>query len=358
MRIDELQYISDTVLIEKLASDPNLLKQAGLFEDIGFSSVAETVKQFAKEHVRADAPGGYIGSILSLLAPAVMFKIHPILGIAAAAAYALGFDIVSAAKKILGGLSGKIDSGESIDLSEVSSLGKEVVSQQTGDMSEADDMLFPARQTLEASAASRSMLGGLPKTPLGYTKGAPLLQRIFGNLSKARGIWLVGGILVWLLQTILLGAGLIAGAEFVRRVVTKPESETPAEQPQPQEQTTKEPNRTTLPPPPPKQDPFKASGRGEQYFVNDSNNIWIVPLINRSIDDTLIAWAVDVYPELADHVYEIESSSVFDNIVSELAKNFSAKSSGSLIMPIGLHTRKQVVDLFASDVKTLLRDVK
>ena len=187
MRKDELQYLSDTLLLEELASDPELMKQAGLFEDIGFGSIADGIKQFAKENIRADAPGGYVGSIVSLMAPAVLFRIHPILGIAAAAAHALGFDIVGVVKTILGAFSDKINSGEGVSLSEVSAAGREAVSSEAGDASEVDDMLQPIRAALESRA--RKPFGGssLPKTPWGYSKGAPLLQRIFGNLSKARG---------------------------------------------------------------------------------------------------------------------------------------------------------------------------
>ncbi|KKN74511.1 hypothetical protein LCGC14_0390280 [marine sediment metagenome] len=352
MRKDELQYLSDTILIEQLASDPELLKQAGLFEDIGFGSIAETVKQFAKEHISADAPGGYAGSIVSLMAPAILWRIHPILGIAGAAAYALGFDIVTIVKGILGSVSGKIDSGEGVDLSEISSLGKGAVSGEIGDVSEADDMLLPIREAFEVNAQRRRKpFGRLPQTPWGREKGAPLLRRIFGTLSRSRGKWLVGGIIIWFLKTLLVGAGLVAGAGLVKSLIS------PKKAPETAPVAPVAPAETTVPThaPAPKEvqrpDPFVPSGSGKKDFANDANNIWIVPLINRSIDDTLAIWAVDVYPELKGREFDIQMSPAFSATVSRLKRNFSARQPGSLIMPIGLHNRKQVVDLFSRDVK-------
>lgn len=349
MRKDELQYLSDTLLIEQLASDSNGLKQASLFDDIGFNGIADHVKQFAQEHVRSDAPGGYVGSIINLMAPAVAWRIHPILGVVTTAAQLLGFDIVSMVKSILGGVSDKINSGEGVTLEEINSLGRGVASSMAGDSSSADDMLFPVRQ-----AFTRTSLSGLPKVPFGYTKGAPLLQRIFGQLTRARGKWLIAGIVIWLLKTVLFGSLLIAGASVVKKIITPTQTEQSAQAPaspispaSPAQQTDK------VPAPASTADPFKASGNGQQYFISDFNNIWVVPLLNGSIDDTLIAWAVDVYPELNGQEFAIESSSAFDNAVSMLKRNFNAKDSSNLIMPIGLHTRKQVVDLFAKDVKTL-----
>lgn len=359
MRKDELQYLSDTILIERLASDPELLKQASLFQDIGFGSIAEKIKQFAKENIRADAPGGYVGSIVSLMAPAILFRIHPVLGIAGAAAHVLGFDMVGVVKSIMGGLSNQINSGEGVSLSDVSSLGKGVVSGEVGDIAGADDMLLPIREAFDITAQKRHWghQGKLPKTPFGYEKGAPLLKRIFGNLSRARGKWLIGGIIVWFLKTLLVGAGLVAGAGLIKDVVTPDkDQETPTPKPEGEGAAYNKPAPAVKPYVPPKKlDPFTPSGNGKQYFSNDTNNVWIVPLINRSINDTLIAWAVDVYPALRGKEFEIEMSPAFNAAVSRLKRNFVAKQPGSLIMPIGLHTRKQVVDLFSRDVKKQMK---
>jgi hypothetical protein len=355
MRKDELQYLSDTILIERLASDSELLKQAGLFEDLGFNSIAEHVKKFAKENVRADAPGGYAGSIVSLMAPAVAWRIHPILGVVTAAAQVMGFDIVSVVQSIMGGLKGKLDSGEGVDLSEVNALGKSAVAGEAGDASEANDMLLPLRQALDVRAQRWRRRGKLPKTPWGYTKGAPLLKRIFGNLGSARKGWLIGGIIVWIIKTLLVGAGLVAGAGMIKKVVTPSEEKTPVTAPAETSKPVTPKSTYKAPAPVKRPDPFTPSGNGTKYFANDADNIWIVPLINRSIDDTLVAWTVDVYPALEGREYTIEMSSAFQAAVNRLKRNFSAREPGNLIMPIGLHNRKQVVDLFSRDVKKQMK---
>ena len=341
MRRDELQYLIDTILIEKLASDTELVKEAGLFEDIGFDSIASAIKGFAKEHVNSDNPGGIAGSIINLMAPAMLYRMHPILGVTVSAASALGFNIISLVKKIINPIKDKLNNGEPVDIGEINTAGHNAVSAEVGDLSSVDDMLEPVREVF-------AKLGKLPHTPWGYEKGVPLLKRIFGNISEARGRWLIGGIIVWVLKTLLVGAGLVGGAQVIKNIVS-PTSDIDFSKQSPTKKDTEISNPISM-------EPFKASGNGQKVFKNDNNNVWIVPLINRSIDDTLIEWAKDVYPELSGLRDVIEDSPDFQKTVAKLTNNFNSRDPNNLIMPIGLHSRKQVVDLFAKDVKRLLKE--
>ena len=101
---------------------------------------------------------------------------------------------------------------------------------------------------------------------------------------------------------------------------------------------------------------FTASGDGNQYHINDGSTVWVVPLINKSIEKTLIWWAVTIYPELKGNESELTQSSSFNNMVSILKAGIEPNHPDYLTIPQGLHTRKEVVDRFAGAVK--LKDFK
>ena len=164
---------------------------------------------------------------------------------------------------------------------------------------------------------------------------------------------MVGGIIVWLLKTLLVGAGLVAGAGLVKKLVTPSKDKAIVTAPAAPSATPSAPKDVRPPKP---ADPFKASGSGEQHFANDANAIWIVPLLGGNVEKTLIAWATDVYPKLSGNEFVIRRSPAFKRAANKLKRNFNPSNPGSLIMPIGLHSRKQVVDLFARDVKKLLKE--
>lgn len=347
MNKDELQYLSDTAVIELLASDLPMTKQAGLFDQLGFNSVASSIKQFVAENIREDVPGRYAGSVINLLTPGIMWKIHPILGAAAAVAHSLGFNLTTIFSRIKSSLQGPLSEQGGISLGELDSLVKDAVG-----LSATSASLEPARELVStAQWRRRPYYGGhKPQIPFGHQKGAPLLMRVFGNLGKMRGRVLVAGIIVWFLKTLLLSSGLVLGAGALTSLFTGKDKERPTEvtqesapgagyQQKPTTQYQVQPTSS-----------LEASGRGEKYFPNDKANLWIVPLINKSINNTLLTWAIDVYPQLAKHEEELLNSSKFNQTVQTLKRNYNRKRPDSLIMPQEFHSRKQVVDTFAEDV--------
>ena len=91
---EKLQYLYETNLIENLAArEFGLVKRGGLFEELNLGGVADGIKNFVKEHVSEDAPGGYVGSVLSLMAPTILFRANPFIGIIYLVASQFGFDI-------------------------------------------------------------------------------------------------------------------------------------------------------------------------------------------------------------------------------------------------------------------------
>lgn len=362
----ELQYLSDSKVVEILFSDASMVKEAGLFEDIGFPSIANAIKDFAQGVADNDGSRGYVDTIINTLGSGILGRIHPLLGLfSAIASSAFGFNLSSIFGRFKRMLRQHFSSSGSLSLGEADQIARDAVGLQVS------ASLDPALDTLESygfevlAQSRRRRFRRSPKIdiPMIAEKGKPLLVKVFGNLGALRGKTLAAGILVWFLKTFLLGAGLVTagvGAKMLydksKEVVTdtlSPKTEEPHDHEQ-TETTVSRPS-TTAPKYTVRQtsSTFKPSGAGTKYFPNSGGSVWMVPLIGRSINNTLKEWAFDVYPESSKVEHLFEESEDFQKTVSSLKKNYNYRDPDNLVMPRQFHSRKQVVDSFIEDVASL-----
>lgn len=359
---DELQYLSDSKVIEILFSDSSVVKEAGLFEDIGFPSIAGAIKDFARGVADKDGSSGYVDTIINTLGTGILGRIHPLLGLfSAIASSAFGFNISSIFGRFKRMLRQHFSSSDSLSLGQADQLAREAVGLQVS------ASLDPALDSLESYgfevlARPRRFRGRKIDIPMIAEKGKPLLVKVFGNLGALRGKTLAAGILVWFLKTFLLGAGLVTAGVGAKMLYDKgKEVVTDESSPEAQEEKTydHEPTQTVSRPATPKYtvkqtgSTFKPSGAGTKYFPNSGGSLWVVPLIGRSINNTLIEWALDIYPESAKVEHLFEKSDDFQRTVSLLKRNYNYRDPDNLVMPRQFHSRKQVVDSFIEDAASL-----
>lgn len=326
----ELQYILDTIFIEKLAedlaADYAINKNAGFISDTFsglFSGVASSITDFAKRNLSSDADGGIVGGILNIIISGAIFSFSPLLGL-----------IYTAASSILG-----------IDLRDIAIgiINKIAPSLRNGTVTES-----AVNQAAIEEANKRSTAGYMPISEIlkhaGVTKVAGVsIGSIFSMIGKGKATSLVVGIVGWLLRTLLIGGGLIvAGGAAARAVGFNPEEN--REKSQSMIQQFVNPI------------PYKASGRGEKVFKNDNNNFWIVPLINNDIDYTLVAWAIDVYPEVQKYKNEIESLQKFKDVSGAMKEMLEPPIKDKVVMPSQFTSRKQVVDSFIKDLPKMIKE--
>lgn len=366
-RAETLQEIAEEILIQKISSDSfDITKQAGLFEDLGFGQIASKITSAVKEHVvKEDSPEGYLSALGSILLSGSLFKLHPVLGFAYMAASAFNVDVSGMAKKIYEAVKSALVGGGTLAENEFMSIVK-------GAAKEEDIVKFAQRYGKNS-----------PTIPFNLSKrqrqATPLIERVFGNLFKGgkyrKASWLAKGIIIWVFKTALLGIGLVTATGVATNVAKKfmgVKSKDPIEM-EPVERY-KELSMAPASPPPAQErkvdvlekEVYKKpiqqeriissvkltpSGDGEKEFENDhKDNFWIVPILG-SVEDTLMAWIEDIYPDLIDsYEYEyieskIKSSRAFKRMVAKLR---SAAKSGprSLIVPKGFTSRRQVVDKF------------
>jgi hypothetical protein len=382
----ELQYLSDTLLVENLlALEFGLTKQAGVLDILG--GVAGAIKDQVKQHLNHDSASGVMGGVANLMAPAVLFRLHPIIGVLYLIGTSFGVDITSMFGKIMNLLKPKLEKGLPITPEEVNSVGKAVVSSEVGPIEAAasgfsHDMLEHLRvinlsdfrvKTAQDTSSLISALTGFQnsqrqtipnKIPwfMGDSGASPI-QKIFGDLFASRSTgkakWLLGGFVVWIIKTVLAGAGLLAVTGAISNSLhshsptaspgvnktgpTSPASSTTTPTAPPPEAAAKpsSPNTTAM---------FQASGRGEQVFPNDETHLWVVPLIGGSVPSTLLAWAADIYPELGNRQRDLAQTPAFRRLTELLQRNHRPSSPNSITMPKPFTSRKQVVDLLIRDL--------
>ena len=312
MRKDELQFISDTIIMERLASDFTLTKKADLFGDIGFKSIASSIVEKVKGLLKGEKSWGK--AILDMLVTGALFKLHWILGLAYAIAGAMGIDLIAIGKDLLSGVASKVSSG-SITLSDVDIIAAGIPYHR----------MPKKRASLNKFAKqSRTELVRLMK---GLLKGGR--RNTLGRLIKA--------IFIYCFKSILIGAGLIAGVGLVGGLIgglgkdepeTTPSKETPA----------------------PEAKPKAPEYKHKTKVFNTPGSVWFVPLVDGTVDNTLLAWAADIYPEqLSGYEDIIRSLPSFRDTVNILKRNYSARTPGSLLMPSEFKSRSQAVDRFAKD---------
>src|SRR3972149_6992771 len=116
-RTEGLQYIADTILIERLFPQP-LNKEAGLLAEIGagLGSLARSIYDNVVNSIDTSSAGAFSRSMLALLTPAILFRINPVIGTAVAMASQIwGIDFNEIWNALLGPVKDKALAGQQID---------------------------------------------------------------------------------------------------------------------------------------------------------------------------------------------------------------------------------------------------
>lgn len=367
-RTSELQYIADTLLVEKvLTLDASLRKEAAVGEIL--TGLENEIKNFIAKNIDPEKP--FESVLKNLLAPALLFRANKFLGILYYAAKEAGIDFENIWSSVVGAIRPKLEKGEEVTSEEINAAGKSLLVQASDDLFhelrelEKRGELIKTAQLFGRRYTGRTQpLGGAMFVP---PKGSSMLGRIFGFLEQRKvgaGRSLVTGFIVWIIKTILAGAVLAAGAGAIGKAVKKEKApEMPEFRGVPGTVMVSHPMTGQQAPvnrPPPVAMPakarhsFQSSGRGEMHHLNDDNNVWIVPIYG-NIRNTLASWAQEIYPELAQHMALVQSSPSFNRMANILGAYIDPKQPNYLVMPKGINRRVDVVDTFASDVDRTLQ---
>ncbi len=310
MRRESFQEISDDILIEKIASDIEIVKMAGLFESLGLDGAASKIKASVQRHIGdADSMDAVLDTIKDLLITGTLFKIHPVIGVGYAMATSVfGIDVAGMVGNVIDAIRGK--GGKPLSEAEFNSIAKSAML--------APDLLIKEAQWRKNAQRSPTIpfFGGHIGRGSRYRKPS-VIQSVFGNLFKSgkwyKAGWLAKGLVMWTLKTALLGAGLlfvgstVAGAaKHLHQGADEEVTEVAQEQPEQTGVATQKPVVPSTPAVPTNK--WKsilltpAHGYREQRWKNNDEDVWIIDLAHPSnggsIQEMLLRWTKRIYPEL------------------------------------------------------------
>jgi hypothetical protein len=358
----DIQYVADTFLLERTfqilaaadASDGPLRKYAF---DLGsvLSSIGNSIKTFVGGQIHGQDSGGVARTVVNFLAPAVFFRLHPILGILVTAGQLFGFDLYAIFESIVGAILPKIRSGQPVSAQEVNQAGQSAMAGAGGGTPMAaaasDDLLHPLRELhqnkllKEAVGYKSTGYGGAwSQQPFMPQNTNPLL-RMFSFLAPAKRGSLIVGILVWFVKTVLMSAGLLAVggmAAGALGLTSGPQAGSP---------TATAPGTGGAPPatvglpagiPAP-------TGAGSYNFRPNPSDIWVESLGGQQPHERVLAWTIESYPNLDQYTDIILRTPSFWNAVRGISQQW-APGQEQLVIPKPYKTRQEIINLFINDV--------
>lgn len=354
MNPGELELIADTLLVNKLANiEYSLLKTAG-FGDLLIGKLGEglnVIKEEVLGTVDTSSVGSATSDIGNMIATGALFKIWwPLAFINGIASQVYGINIITIGKQIWDLIVGKITSQGSISPQDVSEATKSVTLAMAGSDNQpvADRRAFDLFEPLR-TADLNGELYKFARTGRSRNGGA---MGFFQSISPFKGKTIIGGLVGWVIKAALIGAGILTVSGVGARLLGLKKS--PEEAAQAPDETQESGAGYTEQEEAPSVG-LTPTGRGQDIHQNDhSKSQWVVPLVQNSVEKTLIVWAGDVYEELAGQDQAIRQSASFNKVVNEMKRLLEYGNTSRVPVPPQYKSRKQVVDQFARDVASKL----
>jgi len=307
-----------------MSKDP-FIKQAFDVSEL-MSNLKESVIQSVKSYVKPGAPWA---SVLSLLASTTLFRINPFLGIIASISTELmGIDIAELMTNITGEISKKVESGEDIT--------EETIKQTTGSFLGGGVVTSYQRFNIIKNAKNYKFQQEWKSQPI-WNSGskASILQRMFFGASNGRKRNFVYALIVWVIKTVLIAAGLMT-VGGIAKGVTKTIAPGTTPETSPFGMNTQKPNKGTI------------------YTGNNPEEIWIEPLKGKRPHEMILDWTYDTYPDLEQYEDIILRTPSFWATVTTVTKNWSPHE-GAITMPNDFSSREDVIKKFYQDVKAQIK---
>lgn len=343
------QYIDDSILIEKTfqileaeSSEDHIIKEAfDLSSTLG--GIGSSIKQFVESQIKGKDTVGISRTVVNFLAPAIFFRLHPILGLLVTAAQLFGFDLYSIYNKIINAIKPSIEEGIPVSADTINSAAKSVMPNISDEVVTAS--LMPLRELeykgLIKQAAGNDAWNANPFIP----KNSSPLIRMFSFLSLPKRVSLITGILVWFLKTILLSAGLLAvGGATVGALglANKPNTDLANKSIKPSFETVQQDSTSFGLKP-------NSTGAGSHVYKSKPGDLWIENLGSNQPHESILQWTLDSYPNLYEYQDIILREPSFWNAVRQVAKHWSPGQL-QLDIPDPFKKKDDILSTFINDV--------
>ena len=362
----ELQYISDTMLIDKIVrisyglSLANMEKRAGIVDSINLQSGAAAIKDAASKLV--DEHGGSdLGAFGEVLFTGWLFKNWPFFAIFNGVARIFHLDLLSMVKKIWNAVKHHAETGD-LTHQHINDAAKQVAASESSteapedELNESDDMFYPLRTASISNLIIKNAYNGRGDTNSigGMWR---MLKAMFSGVGSIQRINIFARLAGWLVTSASIGFGILALSGAARRKLF---GEEPKQLPQQTSTnvggyvgTTTEEKLPSSYTSTPANDLLTRNPQSYQFqqHKNNETSLWEVPLVNQNIEDTLKSWLVYTYPKLKGKEYLVNQSNEFHKTVGEIKAELGGATPGThMFVPGKFHSIPQIVDQFAADV--------
>lgn len=352
----DIQFVADTFLIERTfqilaeaeQGEGPLRKYA---QDLGslLGTLKGGIESFVQQNIDTSSPGGTARTVVNLLAPAVFFRLHPILGILVTAGKLFGIDLYSIFGKIAGVVTSLIQKGQPVTAAQVNEAAKAALPTPTEVTAELLDSLYDLHKNGELEAILKKE--AVSSNPFAEffgqqtTKNESPLIRMFSFLGPRRGSNLLVGILSWFIKTILMSAGMLAVGGMAASALgfhptgTAENSRNSGSQTGGQSALTPAAG-VNVPAP---------TGAGAWNFRPNPNDIWVEYLNGDQPYQRVVDWAIQSYPSLNQYQDIIVRTPSFWNVVRGLTGDWRPGQSQWAI-PKPYKSKNEILALFIPDV--------
>jgi hypothetical protein len=382
-----IQYVADTFLLERTfqilaeLDDDGLEKRAFDLSSL-LGSAGSSIRSIIGEQIHGKDEGGVARTVIDFLAPAMFFRLNPILGMLVTAAQFFGFDIYSIYEKIVGLVIPSLKSGKPVSAEHINDAAKAaipVVGDEAMGAEASNDFLYPLRDLQKQGMLTKEGLSGgqfsrrvrqvgqrAGQATRQFGRGAgqatsevgrawgdnpfapksenPLL-RMFSFMGRRKGSSLIVGILVWFLKTVLMSAGMLAvggvaaSALGIGKSKGKDQSGTPTTSAP--ASTTPTPSTTTGVPAP--------TGIGSYNYRPNKGDLWVEGLQGQQPYERVLQWVAEVYPDLYQYQDIVVRTPSFWNAVRAISQTW-IPGQQQLVVPEPYKTRNDILEQFIPDV--------
>jgi hypothetical protein len=350
----ELTYIADCIIIEALGKG-EIQKTA---QDSFLATIVNHIKSFISDQYDAEHP---LASIAAFFAPEILWAL-PFggwLSVLYTVAEALGFDWKPFWTSVGNGIVSIVKSILSIRETNPSyQAPPEQVSQQVNNVvSEAFDAHFTgeedtaklleiAKQKVSTSF-KKDLNDALEVKAIAHSlERDPIVKEaLLGRLFKRKLSGFFIRLISWIAKTALISLGFASGAALLSGITGQPLKQDKEDTTGGGSQISKEQLKA------PKLEMSPSVPRSLfEVHRNDTGAIWIEKGNIENVEDYLLSWTLNAYPQLAKDKDKLRSSSGFQSVVSAFrARNSFASGTGLIAMPKPFQRKIDIVSAIVNN---------
>lgn len=334
-----VSYIRSSLIIEALAKDN--IKIAQDSNIVG--SVASSIREYVLDHFDKNRP---ISSIAAFLGPGLLWRMgFPWISVLYEVADALGFDwkgfwssVGSAMTEFVKTI---LDLKRKPSEAELSSKVNEAVSEAfqnnfSGEPNK-NKLLNIATKSFQNDVNDALELKAIANDPL-LIKQASVLSIFKTKLAR-----FFINIISWIVRTSFVSLGLVAGAGAIKGLLGlkhKDDGETD-QVPQEDEDHHTPSFKLKISP--------TASQELFDIHPNNMSNIWIEHGSIDNIDNIILSWVFNMYPQLKQYTNEIKNSNTFQSIINVfMSRNHMASGLDVISIPRPYQRKSDIVDIIVN----------